>query len=313
MGNINFILGLIKNKILSKKVVSSCLINLYDRYQKEQSNKEMKELSIEGLILFTEKFGRIVYELDKEIKPEDKEEYQLTIDDIFKKLEKIKEEKDLPSNIKNNIINLEEKRKNNYLDIKEQLSQNDINLRIKNELKDYKDSSKTEEDEEEKEIWKETTFIINKRITYGKAFGNILEGFFVNAVEIMKEEENPKYLKNYLYELIDYYYDSFSKDDINVLKIRLINLFSDLIINIGLDIPDIYDLYAYTLNLFMEYDLIGFEDLSELDKIDTNIEYLVNIFKNLKKYYQDDKDFKVKLKKLLFVKKNEEKFDWVFK
>ncbi len=150
-------------------------------------------------------------------------------------------------------------------------------------------------------------------MTFGKIFGDILEAYFQNAAEIMKKEENPEYLQNYLYELIDYYYKNFSKNDIIELSKKLIILFSDLIINICLDISDLYDLYAYTLNLFMEYNLMDFEDLFEFDKKDINIEYLVNVFKNLKKYYEDENDFKVNLNKFLFVKKNEEKFHWAFK
>ena len=263
LGNINFMTELIKIEILSKKIGPNCLINLYNRYQKVHLDEVMRELTIEGLILFTEKFGRIIYKKIKTIKEENLKEYLSAIDDIFEKLKKIKKEEGLSRYIKDSIINLEEKRKNNFLTNKIYISQDSINLRMKIELQDYKDSLNTNKKEKEKyDIWKETTFIIYKRITYritfGKIFGDILEGFFVNAGEIMKEEENPEYLQSYLCELIDYYYKNFSKKNIIELSKRLINLFSDLIINIGLDIPNIYDIYSYTLHLFMEYNLMDF-------------------------------------------------------
>ena len=263
LGNINFMTELIKIEILSKKIGPNCLINLYNRYQKVHLDEVMRELTIEGLILFTEKFGRIIYKKIKTIKEEYLKEYLSVIDDIFEKLKKIKKEEGLSRYIKDSIINLEEKRKNNFLTNKIYISQDSINLRMKIELQDYKDSLNTNKKEKEKyNIWKETTFIIYKRITYritfGKIFGDILEGFFVNAGEIMKEEENPEYLQSYLCELIDYYYKNFSKKNIIELSKRLINLFSDLIINIGLDIPNIYDIYSYTLHLFMEYNLMDF-------------------------------------------------------
>ena len=263
LGNINFMTELIKIEILSKKIGPNCLINLYNRYQKVHLDEVMRELTIEGLILFTEKFGRIIYKKIKTIKEEYLKEYLSVIDDIFEKLKKIKKEEGLSRYIKDSIINLEEKRKNNFLTNKIYISQDSINLRMKIELQDYKDSLNTNKKEKEKyDIWKETTFIIYKRITYritfGKIFGDILEGFFVNAGEIMKEEENPEYLQSYLCELIDYYYKNFSKKNIIELSKRLINLFSDLIINIGLDIPNIYDIYSYTLHLFMEYNLMDF-------------------------------------------------------
>ena len=263
LGNINFMTELIKIEILSKKIGPNCLINLYNRYQKVHLDEVIRELTIEGLILFTEKFGRIIYKKIKTIKEEYLKEYLSVIDDIFEKLKKIKKEEGLSRYIKDSIINLEEKRKNNFLTNKIYISQDSINLRMKIELQDYKDSLNTNKKEKEKyDILKETTFIIYKRITYritfGKIFGDILEGFFVNAGEIMKEEENPEYLQSYLCELIDYYYKNFSKKNIIELSKRLINLFSDLIINIGLDIPNIYDIYSYTLHLFMEYNLMDF-------------------------------------------------------
>ena len=336
LGNVNFITELMKIKILSKKVGPDCLKNLYDRCQKVELDKTLRELTIEAIIVFTEKFGRIIYEEDKTIKAKDKEEYQAQIDDIFKKLAKIKEEEGLVGYIKYGIVNLEEKRKHNFamskfdesqiaktkkqveeeLENEGQITQENINNRMKNELKDYKDSlnPRTEEEEEnenknENDIWKETSFILDKRTTYGKTFGDILEGFFENAAEIIDEEKNPDYLKKYINELIDYYYDNFSPKDIKELRERLIKLFSDLIIDIALDIPGIYDLYAYVLNLFMEFRLMKFNDLSELKRGEVNIDHLSKLFQDLKKYYENDDDFKKKMEELPYVKNNREKFE----
>ena len=336
IGNVNFITELMKIKILSKKVGPDCLKNLYERCQKVELDKTLRELTIEAILVFTENFGRILYEEDKTIKAKDKEEYQAKIDDIFKKLAKIKEEKGLSGYIKFNIINLEEKRKNNFamskfdesqiaktkkqveeeLESEGQITQDSINKRMKNELKDYKNSLNPRQEEEEEnenrnenDIWKETSFILDKRTTYGKTFGDILEGFFENAAEIIDEEKNPEYLKKYISELIEYYYDNFGQKDIKELKDRLIKLFSDLIIDIALDIPGIYDLYAYVLNLFMELRLMKFSDLSELKKGEVSIEHLSKLFQDLKKYYEDDEDFKKKLEELPYVKNNKEKFE----
>ena len=78
-----------------------------------------------------------------------------------------------------------------------EITQDSINKRIKNELKEYKDSLNPRQDKEENEndIWKETSYILDNRTTYGKTFGDILEGFFENAAEIIDEEKNPEYLK----------------------------------------------------------------------------------------------------------------------
>ena len=44
IGNINLINELMKIKILSKKIGPDCIRNLYDRYQNNKSDKNMKEL-----------------------------------------------------------------------------------------------------------------------------------------------------------------------------------------------------------------------------------------------------------------------------
>ncbi len=100
----------------------------------------MRELTVEALILFIEKFGKIIYKKFKTIKEEDLKEYLSVIDDIFEKLKKLKKEKDFPRYIKDSIINLEEKRKNNFFTNKIYISQDSINLRMKILLQDYKDS-----------------------------------------------------------------------------------------------------------------------------------------------------------------------------
>ena len=64
-------------------------------------------------------------------------------------------------------------------------------------------------------------------MTFGKIFGDILEAYFQNAAEIMKKEENPEYLQNYLYELIDYYYKNFSEKRYYRIK-QKINYFIQL-------------------------------------------------------------------------------------
>ena len=331
LGNVNFIAELMKIKILSKKVGPDCLKNLYDRYQSGKLDKTLKELTIEAIIVFTEKFGRIVYEEEKTMKQKDKEEFKSKIDDIFKKLEKIKEEPGLVGYIKYGIINLEEKRKENFamskfdesqiaktkkevekeLENEGQITQENINQKMKKELKVYKESlENVEEGEETDDPWKLTTFIMEKRKTYGKTFGDIIEGYFECAAEIIDEEKEPDYIKKYIDELIEFYAEKFSKKDIKELKERLIKL-SEYIVENALDIPGLYDIYAYVLNNFMENELMKFSDLAELKKQDITIENISEILKNLAKYY-DKESFKEELKELPYVKTEKEKFKWAF-
>ena len=330
LGNVNFIAELMKIKILSKKVGPDCLKNLYDRYQKGKLDKVLKEITIEAMIVFTEKFGRIIYEEEKSMKQKDKEEFNSKIDDIFKKLEKIKEEPGLAGYIKYGIINLEEKRKENFamskfdesqiaktkkevekeLENEGQITQDNINQKMKKELKVYKESLEVEEGEETEDPWKLTTFIMAKRISYGKTFGDILEGYFECVAEILDEEKDPDYIKKYIDELVEFYAEKFSKKDIKELKDRLIKL-SEYIVENALDIPGLYDIYAYVLNNFMQNELMNFSDLAELKKQDITMENINDIMKNLAKYYDKD-SFKEELEELPFVKTEKEMFKWVF-
>ena len=341
IGNVNFITELMKIKILSKKVGPDCLRNLYDRYQKEEVDKTLKELTVEAIIAFTEKFGRILYEEDKSIKQADKELFQSKIDNIFKKLAKIKEEPSLPGYIKYNIINLEEKRKNNFalskfdesqiaktkkevekeLEKEGRITQENINERMKKELKRYKESHNKEENEEDKEeekenvdIWKETSYIMRKTTNGFQTFGDILEGFFICACEILDEEKKTDYLKDYIKELIYYYVDEFEefgRKKLKELTDRLLKLF-ELILDLSLDVPGILDTYAYVINIFIKKELMEIKDLAELKKKDEPLDKISTVLKALSKYYTGD-DFCEQIKKIPYVEEKKDLFEWAFK
>lgn len=322
LGNVYFITELMKIKILSKKVGPDCLKHLYDRYQKNQTDKTLKEITLEAIIIFSENFGRIIYE-EKKMKTADKQQFNKVLDDIFQKLENIMNEPGLVGHIKYNIYNLLEKRKNNFALSKfdesliaktkeevekesENETQENINEMIKKELKIYKEC--IENGDENEDPWKITSALLKKRISYGKTFGDILEGFFMAASEIYEEERNHDYVKKYIDELIEFYYKRFTKKDIKELKERILKLF-EIIVDISLDVPDIFDIYAYVLNIFLQIDLIQFSDLVELKKEEISIKCISDTLKYLSQYYEKD-DFKERLFELPFVQKEKDEFSW---
>ena len=322
LGNVYFITELMKIKILSKKVGPDCLKHLYDRYQKNQTDKTLKEITLEAIIIFSENFGRIIYE-EKKMKTADKQQFNKVLDDIFQKLENIMNEPGLVGHIKYNIYNLLEKRKNNFALSKfdesliaktkeevekesENETQENINEMIKKELKIYKEC--IENGDENEDPWKITSALIKKRISYGKTFGDILEGFFMAASEIYEEERNHDYVKKYIDELIEFYYKRFTKKDIKELKERILKLF-EIIVDISLDVPDIFDIYAYVLNIFLQIGLIQFSDLVELKKEEISIKSISDTLKYLSQYYEKD-DFKERLFELPFVQKEKDEFSW---
>ena len=322
LGNVYFITELMKIKILSKKVGPDCLKHLYDRYQKNQTDKTLKEITLEAIIIFSENFGRIIYE-EKKMKTADKQQFNKVLDDIFQKLENIMNEPGLVGHIKYNIYNLLEKRKNNFALSKfdesliaktkeevekesENETQENINEMIKKELKIYKEC--IENGDENEDPWKITSALLKKRISYGKTFGDILEGFFMAASEIYEEERNHDYVKKYIDELIEFYYKRFTKKDIKELKERILKLF-EIIVDISLDVPDIFDVYAYVLNIFLQIGLIQFSDLVELKKEEISIKSISDTLKYLSQYYEKD-DFKERLFELPFVQKEKDEFSW---
>jgi hypothetical protein len=201
-----------KIKILSKKIGPDCIRNLYDRYQNNKNDKNMKELILETLIVFLENFARIIYEEQELIKQNDLELFFSKIDNCLKKLAKIKKESDIPGFIKYRIINLEEKRKNNFVSNKSEkfeittmikeinqkskiegkLTQEDINKRMKKELYNYKEYKKNDHENQNENILEQTTYILEMKKNFGEAFGDILEGYFISTSEILEDEKKSR-------------------------------------------------------------------------------------------------------------------------
>ena len=325
LGNIDFITELMHIKILSKKVGPECLKNLLERYRSEKIDETLRNITLEAITRFAENFGRIVYE-EKSIKAADKEAYNKVLDGIFIQLEKIKDEPGIAGKLKFGIINLLEKRKNNFamskfdqsliaktkeqvekeLESEGKITQDNINRKMIEELKDYKESLEEEEDFE----WKNTSFLMQKCDYYGKILGNILEGYFTATTEILDKEKKYSYVKTFITELIQYYEEDLSERDITELKERLINLF-EFILDDSIDVPEILDIYAYVLNLFLEIKIIKFIDLSELKKENFDDEKISSTLKSLHKYYKGD-NCKEKLSGISWIKNCREKYEWVF-
>ena len=196
-GNVYFITELMNIKIISKKIGPSCLRHLFDRYNKEKDNKILREITLEAIIIFTDQFGSLIHR-EKEKKPNaDLGEINNKIDECFNKLEKIKDEPNLVGHLKFKIINLIEKRKNNYVQTEFEksqiakskkevekelekegiLTQDFINKKILNGLKDYKESLLKEIEFNFKQIKKNAPEKISEKIlTYYDQFITLSKG-----------------------------------------------------------------------------------------------------------------------------------------
>ena len=330
LGNVYFITELIKIKILSKKIAPVCIKNLFERFENSKSEEKLKLINLQAIVIFTDQFGSLVHSQEKKIDSKDAKTFKESIDNIFQKLDKIKDEPSLPGYIKYSIINLIEKRKNNYqktkyeeyliakskkevekeLENQDQISQDTINDKMKKGLIDYKDFVE-EEGSSEKYDWKETTYLYDKK---EKSLDDILEGYIVGCGDFIEKESNVKYAKDYIKELIEYYGGKIHLKEKKELKHRLLKLF-DYVRDLSLETPAIYDIYAYIIFIFLENDIMRVTDLEEIikekDSTEEDFKVVSSVFKNVHSYYKVHK-FKIELREFGYIKKNKELFEWVF-
>ena len=330
LGNVYFITELIKIKILSKKIAPVCIRNLFKRYENSAGDEKLKLINIQAIVIFTDQFGTLVHSQGKKIDSKDAKAFKDSIEDIFVKLEKIKDEKGLPGHIKYSIINLIEKKKNNYqrskleeyriakskkeveqeIENQEQINQDYINDKIKKDLSEYRDFIE-EEGSSDKYPWKETTYLYDKK---GKTLDDLLEGYIASCGDFIEKESNIKYAKDYIKELIEYYGENIQKKEKTLLKNRLFKLL-ELVRDFALETPAIYDIYSYVIFIFIDNNIIEIPDLEDIinEKEANEEDYKVisSIFEKAYEYYKDD-DFKEEVAKFEYVKNNSHLFNWLY-
>ena len=330
LGNVYFINELIKIKILSKKIAPDCIKDLFKRYEKEKGDEMLRLINIEAIVIFTDEFGTLVHSQEKKKEKEENKKFKENIDEIFQKLDKVKDEKGIPQHIYYKIINLIEKRKNNYKKSKieeyriaksrkeleeanekvGQLTKDDINEKIQKGLIKYRDFVE-EEGSSAKYPWKETTYIYDKK---GKTLDDILEGFIIACLDFLDRGNDIKYAQDYIKELIEYYENKIHKQEKEDLKNTLLKLF-ELVRDNAMDIPKMYDIYAYIVYIFLDNNIMKISDLEaiidEKDAIDDDYENISNVFKMVYDYYKKE-NFKKEIAKFNFVINNSKLFEWIY-
>ena len=325
LGNALFITELINIKLLAKRAACDCINYLFKKYDEGKDNK-LKLLNIQTIIIFIDKFGSLIQNEKENKKEKNKKEkdsninFEEKIKETFDKLEKIKEDKNIPGHIKYLIINLIIKKENNYKqsefekyliakskkeieeetkEIKEEkekeINQEDINKLIEKDLIEYKDIIETEGNSD-KYSWNITTDLYDLKL---KGFDSILEGYFISSADFIENKENIKYAKNYIKELIEYYHEKMEETEKNHLLKKIIDLF-ELVKDFSYETPDIYMIYEYVLQLFIENEIIKIKDFENIfeakEKEDINIisNMFQNIFRNINKdkYENEFRNFK---------------------
>ena len=321
LGNALFITELINIKLLAKRAACDCINYLFKKYDEGKDNK-LKLLNIQTIIIFIDKFGSLIQNEKENKKEKNKKEkesninFEEKIKETFDKLEKIKEDKNIPGHIKYSIINLIIKRENNYKqsqfekfliakskkeleeetkDIKmlkeqkeKEINQEDINKLIEKDLIEYKDIIETEGNSD-KYSWNITTDLYDLKL---KGFDSILEGYFISTADFIENKENIKYAKNYIKELIEFYHEKMEENEKNHLLKKIIDLF-EIVKDFSYETPDIYIIYEYALQLFIENEIIKIKDFENMfeakEKEEEDINIINTMFQNIFRNINKDK------------------------
>ena len=343
LGNVNFLTELIKIKLLSKKIMPECIDYLFEKY-KNETDKHLKLIHVESIVIFTDKFGSLVHSEKNNMKSEEIKLFKKKLEEIFEKLEKVKNDKELRGHIKYLIINLIEKKKNNYeesqfekslrakskQELEEELikkekskqkeeneeinqkeqEQEEINEKIKNDLNEYKDMVE-EEGNSDKYPWSITTELYDEKL---KSFDDILEGYITSSADfIEKKSENILYARDYIRELITYYNEKMKEEEKIDLQKRIFDLF-EFVIDLAFETPKIYDIYSYVLFIFIENNIMKVDNLKNIFRKEMNKSDMLIISKIYNKIYNLNNDdlFRKELQGFEFIYKNKDLYEWVF-
>jgi hypothetical protein len=193
----------------------------------------------------------------------------------------------------------------------EEINQEYINEKIKNDLISYKDFVE-KNGNSENYLWNITTFLYDIK---QKNFDDIIEGYILACNYLNEKENNIKYAKDYIKELVEYYHDKINSEEKNQLQNKIFDLFEK--VNYFTQKNNkIYNIYAYIIYIFIVNEIMDIKSLEKIIK-DTKVinkENLISInivYNNIYKYIKND-IFKNTLKKFVFIERNKSLFKWVF-
>ena len=331
LGNVNFIGELINIQLLSKKIVFQCIDNLFKRFEKQEGDKKLRLISLEAIVILTDKFGTLVNKQKQKIKPDDYKLFCNNLENIMTKLDIVQKEAELPGYIKYKIINLIEKKKAGWEETQfeknmvakgkeevrkqfeesqkkgngnkgKKFDQEQVNDKIREDLNSWKefieDGGKLE-----KYPWDIITDLYSNR---QNSLAEILIGFIETCIDFVQNKDNLQYANQYWEELIKYYGPNLHNDERNELIETTLELVST-VSNLALDNNLIYDVWAYILCAMNSTSTMYYKNLDKLQNVYE--EDLKSLFVVFKKLEEIDSDNYSKLENLNLVKENKDIFD----
>ena len=336
-GNVNFIGELINIQILSRKIVSQCLNNLFTRFNDAKADKSLKMINLEAIVILLDNFGTLLKAKEDKMKEEDKKTYNSLVEEYLKKLsEVIENDKNLVQYVKYKIINLIERSKNNW-----EKSKYDKSLDAKGK-KDLEDEEETEKNERGKSTLKpytqdEITDAMSKDLInfkdyiwedegtpqqydwatvesiyrdHGNSVAEMIQGFLYSCLDFVQNNKTLKLAKDYFTELIFYYKNNISpkeKKEIMEKTIHLLRVARDN----SLDNPQFIDVWCVILSNLIRAHLVERNDLTELNNMEKDD--LKTVFIIIAKIIKDDPDAKIHYDKCKFVQQNKALYDEAMK
>ena len=337
LGNVNFIGELINIQILSRKIVSQCLNNLFTRFNDAKADKSLKMINLEAIVILLDNFGTLLKAKEDKMKEEDKKTYNSLVEEYLKKLsEVIENDKNLVQYVKYKIINLIERSKNNW-----EKSKYDKSLDAKGK-KDLEDEEETEKNERGKSTLKpytqdEITDAMSKDLInfkdyiwedegtpqqydwatvesiyrdHGNSVAEMIQGFLYSCLDFVQNNKTLKLAKDYFTELIFYYKNNISpkeKKEIMEKTIHLLRVARDN----SLDNPQFIDVWCVILSNLIRAHLVERNDLTELNNMEKDD--LKTVFIIIAKIIKDDPDAKIHYDKCKFVQQNKALYDEAMK
>ena len=325
-------------KLLPKKIIQECFDYIFKKYKNEE-NIFLKSVYAESIVSLIDKFGEFINEEKKNLKKEDAKIYLEKIDNFFEQLKEIENDKSVPECIRYKIVNLIEKKKNNFKlslfekslkalskkEVEEEImnkdkekkiaeddeeakerEQEEIKEKIKKDLSEYRDLVE-EEGSSDKFSWKTTTLLYDVQF---KSIDDIIEGYISASADFIEKENNIKYAKDYVRELIGFYNEKMDESERDDLQKRAFALFA-LVSDYAYETPNIYDVYAHMIFVFLQNEIMEINDLQKILKEKEDLENFNKVLKNLYEYDKSE-EFKNELKAIPLIKKNKGFFKWVF-
>ena len=327
LGNVNFIGELINTRLLSKKIVSQCIGNLFTRFNDSKGDKSIKMINLEAIVILLNNFGTLLKEKEDKMKTEEKVTYNQQVKEYLERLDEIKD-KGIDEPVKYKIINLIERSKNNWeksqfeqsleakgkKDFEEEkttkgdsslkkYSQNEVTDEISKDLVNFKIYMEEEGGSEKNYDWRAVESIYYE---HGNSMAEILQGFLDSCIDFVVNKKTLNLSRIYFNEIIFYYENKMKNNEKNELVTRTNHLLK-VARDASLDNPLFIDVWAKTLGtlirakIYIREDLLGLSDLTGDD--------LKTIFVIIGKIIKDDPNGRIHYENCKFVQRHKKLYD----